>query len=226
MQRFVKWTVVAGALLAAVAVSQARTMRIEGLEVTKIEIGAVAPEFSLFGVDLRYHSLSHYGDKDAIAVVFHCNHCPVSRMNVDRLVELGNHYQSEHHVQFLLINPNPVDKVAADGFMQMIARAEEKEFPFPYLYDETQQTAAAYGSRRTDTVFLLGPVDEEGNRRVAFIGPVDNRGNEPIHMAVALDQLLAGEEIEPSEIATVGCTSKYRNARERVARFGYDPMAD
>ncbi len=50
--------------------------------------------------------------------------------------------------------------------------------------------------------------------------------NEPIHMAVALDQLLAGEEVEPSEIATVGCTSKYRNAQERVARFGYDPMAD
>lgn len=202
--------------------SWARTTNIEGAEaVTLVEIGQQAPEFKLFGVDLRYHSLSMYQDKKAIAVIFHCNHCPISRRNVDRIVELGNEYQDKD-VQFLVINPNPVDKVEADGFEQMRKRAEEKDFPFPYLYDETQAVSFEYGARRTDHVFILGEAAPDGSRQVEFIGPVDDRGNEPIYLADKLDTLLAGEEIENPEVSAFGCTIKYRTAEERINRFGYD----
>lgn len=217
--------VLAVATLAAVSQSFARTTRIEGAEVTLIEVGDVAPDFNLFGVDMQYHSLDRYKEKDIVVVIFHCNHCPISQRNVDLIVELGNEYQQKG-VQFLLINPNPADKVPRDGYEQMKARAEEKNFPFPYLYDETQMTAIAYGARRTDHVYVLGAADEEGARKVVYIGPVDNRHSEPVHLADALDSLLAGEEIERSEIETFGCTIKYRNAAERRARFGYDPLAD
>ncbi len=213
-------------LVAVVAVSSsfARTARITGADVTLIEVGDVAPDFELFGVDLRYHSIARYRDNALVVVIFHCNHCPISVRNVDKIVALGNEYQAKN-VQFLIVNPNPVDKVVADGFIQMKARAEEKNFPFPYLYDETQQTAFAYGARRTDHVFILGPADEDGARNVEFIGPVDNRGNDPVYLADALDTLLAGGEIENTEIEAFGCTIKYRTAEERIARFGRDIFA-
>ncbi len=212
------------AMFVAAPTGLARTIRVEGAqEVTLIEVGDTAPDFSLFGVDLKYHSISHYQDKDAVVVIFHCNHCPISVRNVDRIVELGNEYQARN-VQFLIINPNPADKVAADGFEPMAGKAEEKEFSFPYLYDETQLTAFAYGARRTDHVFILGEAGEDGAREVEFIGPVDNRSNPPIYVADVLDRLLAGEEIENTEVSAFGCTIKYRTREERIARFGFDPF--
>ncbi len=210
-------------IVAILPMSFARTARIEGAEVTLLEVGDMAPEFKLFGVDYTYHSLERYADKPVIVVVFHCNHCPTSQANVDRLVALGNEYQ-EKGVQFLVINPNPADKVAADGFPQMAHRARDKDFPFPYLYDETQMTAAAYGARRTDHVFVLCEPKEDGRRPILYIGPIDDRHNEPVYLAQALDARLAGEEIENKEIDAFGCTIKYRTASERVARFGYDPL--
>lgn len=198
-----------------------RTAKITGAEVTLIEVGEKAPDFKLFGVDLKYHSIAMYRDKTAVVLVFHCNHCPVSRNNVERLVRLGNEYQAKN-IQFLIINPNPVDKVAADGFMEMIKKASESNLPFPYLYDETQATAFAYGARRTDHVFVLGASDADGARRVKFIGPIDNRGTDPVYLADVLDALLAGEKIEDAEVAAFGCTIKYRTAEERIARFGVD----
>ncbi len=224
-KRIVVMTAVA-VMFAGFSHSFARTASIEGAEeVTLIEVGEIAPEFKLFGVDLQYHSINHYRDADAVAVIFHCNHCPISRRNVEKLVELGREYQ-EKNVQFLIVNPNPVDKVEADGFMQMSERADEKDFPFPYLYDETQQTAYAYGARHTDHVFVLGEAADDGTRKVEFIGPVDNRGNEPEYLADALDALLAGDEIENKDVSAFGCTIKYRTQDERIERFGYDVFGE
>ncbi len=238
MHTMAKCIIVMCAFSLVAAASHARTEVVEGLEVTKIEVGDVAPEFKLFGVDMRYHTLSQYQDKDVIAVVFTTNHCPVSIWNIDPLVELHEQYHEDHNVQFLLINPNPVDEVADDGFEEMIERAAgdvAQPFRFPYLYDETQQIAYEYGVRRTDTVFLLGPADDEGQRRVEYIGPVDEEARnvypvdeveDPFHMTEALDALLAGEEIERPEVEAFGCTVKYRQENARIQRFGYDPFAN
>jgi len=217
MVRKIAFTVVAAALMVVAAVTFARTARIEGAEVTRLEIGAEAPEFKLFGVDLRYHSLSMYDDKELVVVGFHCNHCPISRMNRQAWVELANTYHDKG-VQVLAINPNPADKVRADGFMQMIEVTEQNNYPFPYLYDETQTVAAAYGARRTDDVFILGPADDHGTRRVKYIGPLNNHDAPPHYVADALDTLLAGEQIETPEVAEFGCTIKYRTEQERQAR--------
>jgi peroxiredoxin len=216
LKRILLWVGVVGLLVAA-AGSFARTARIEGAEVTRLEIGAEAPEFKLFGVDYRYHSLSMYEDKKAIVVGFHCNHCPISRMNRKAWVDLANTYHDKG-VQVLAINPNPADKVAADGFVQMAQVAKENNYSFPYLYDETQKTAAAYGARRTDDVFVLGPADEEGVRRVKYIGPLNNNNAAPHHVANALDAILEGREVENKEVPEFGCTIKYRNEQERKAR--------
>ena len=214
-----KKVVLSIAALAAVTVAAAyaRTVRVEGAHVTRLAIGDPAPDFKLFGVDFRYHSLSMYPDKKAVVVGFHCNHCPISRMNRKAWVELANAFHDKD-IQVLAINPNPADKVRADGFLQMIEVANENDYPFPYLYDETQAVAAAYGARRTDDVFILGPADEHGTRRVVYNGPLNNHDAPPHYVADALNAILAGHPIQTPEVPEFGCTIKYRTEQERKNR--------
>lgn len=213
-------------LLFATSQGLSRTQRVEGAEVTLLEVGDTAPDFKLFGVDHRYHSLAHYKDVKAILVVFHTNHCPVSRGNREGLVKLAEEFKDEC-VQIIAINPNPADKVAADGFPQMIEVAKEAGYTFPYLYDETQVIAASYGARRTDNVFVLGPADDDGQRKIKYIGPLDNAREEPRFAALALNSILRDEEIEHEEVDThFGCTIKYRTEEERKARGVELPKRD
>lgn len=200
----------------AAACSHARTVRITGADATLPEIGSTAPEFKLFGTDLRYHSLDMYRDSDVIVLVFTCNHCPVSVAYEDDLVKTAEEYGARN-VQFIAINTNPADKVARDGFMEMIQRADEKNFPFPYLYDETQKVSEAYGARRTPHVYVLC-----AERTIAYTGAIDRRHGAPYYLRNAVDALLAGEEIEVKETEARGCTVKYRTRDERIERFGHD----
>lgn len=188
----------------------------EDIRITQLAIGDAALEFELFGVDFRYHSLRRYAHCKAVVVAFICNHCPVSVDYEETLVEMANRYQ-KRGVQFLAINPNPADKVAADGFPQMIERAKQKKFPFPYLYDETQNTARAYGPERTPHVFVFGP-----ERRLVYKGAIDHHHNAPYYLADALEAVLAGKEVEVAvareglgEYKVFGCTVKYLTQDER-----------
>lgn len=176
-----------------------------------LEPGDEAPEFQLFGVDYQYHALEDYADREAIVVVFTCNHCPVAVRYEDKLVQLGKKYQ-EKGIQFLAVNPNPADMVAADGFPQMQVRAEEKGFPFPYLYDETQQVARGYGAKVTPHIFVVQYQNNGEERKpvVLYQGAVDNRQKDPNYLADALDAILAGQEIEEKNTAQFGCSVKYR----------------
>lgn len=169
-----------------------------------VKPGDGAPDFDLFGVDYKYHSLSDYPDSKAIVVVFTCNHCPVAKDYEDALVQLANAYQPKG-IQFLAINPNPADMVAADGFPEMVKRAEEKKFPFPYLSDERQKVAKAYGATCTPHVFVVSP---EG--AIVYAGAVDNRHKEPNYLADALDDIIEGREVRKAESAQFGCSVKYR----------------
>lgn len=220
--RLVCWMAVLAVLVGAgfasaqVVVVPAGHGVLEDLEIRQLEIGDVAPEFELFGVDYRYHSLKMYEDSKAVVVVFMCNHCRVSVAYEDTLVELANKYQ-QRGVQFLAINPNPEDKVPADGFPKMIERATEKKFPFPYLYDETQKTAHAYGPERTPHVFVFGP-----DRKLVYKGSIDNHHEPPAYLANALDAVLQGKKVETAvmreglgEYKVFGCTIKYLTAEER-----------
>lgn len=179
-----------------------------GTAAAQLAPGAEAPDFNLFGVDYRYHRLSEYLEREdvrAVVVVFTCNHCPESVRYEDPLIKLGNTYQPRGF-PFILVNPNPADMVARDGFPQMIERAAEKEFPFPYVYDETQETARAYGATRTPEIFV---VDRAG--RVVYTGSVDTRRFQAPHfLADALEALEAGREIERPQSRPFGCTIKFR----------------
>jgi len=169
-----------------------------------LQPGQTAPDFKLFGVDYKYHSLARHAGAKAYVVVFTCNHCPVAKEYEDKLIDIAKTYQPKG-VTFLAVNPNPADVVAEDGFPEMQERAKEKGYPYPYLYDETQEVARAYGAKVTPHIFVVAP-----DRKVLYEGAVDNRHKEPHYLTDALDAILAGKKVEADNTAEFGCSVKYR----------------
>jgi len=173
--------------------------------------GDKAIAFELPGVDDRRHALADYAeDKEAVAVIFTCNHCPYARAWEDRIVRIQADY-ADRGAQVIAINPNDPQKYPDDSFPKMKERAQEKGFNFPYLYDESQEVARAYGAERTPEVFLFG---KDGT--LLYHGTVDDNYEDPKavknhYLRDALDAVLANEEQPPvAETRPIGCTIKWR----------------
>jgi peroxiredoxin len=165
--------------------------------------------FTLPGVDDQQHALTDFVDKQAIAVIFSCNHCPYVRAWEDRMVQIQADYASKG-VQLITINANDARKYPDDSFPKMKQRAEEKSFNFPYLHDETQEIARAYGAERTPEVFLF---DKSGVLR--YHGAIDDNFEsldavKHHYLRDALDAVLADQEPGSAQSTPVGCTIKWK----------------
>jgi peroxiredoxin len=176
---------------------------------SNLKPGDKAVPFELPGVDDRRHALVDYADKEAVAVVFTCNHCPYARAWEDRLIDIQADY-ADHGVQLVAISANDAKKYPADSFPRMKERSEIKGFNFPYLYDESQQVALSYGASRTPEIFLF---DKGGTLR--YHGTVDDNYEDPAAVNVhylreALDAVLAGRKPPAAETNPVGCTIKWK----------------
>jgi peroxiredoxin len=174
-----------------------------------IRIGEQAIPFNLPGVDDRSYSLADLADKMAKVVIFSCNHCPYVRAWEDRMIQIQSDY-ADKGVQLIAINSNDPEKYPDDSFPNMKARAQEKGFNFPYLYDETQEIASSYGAERTPEVFLF---DQSGTLR--YHGAIDDNYDNPEavqshYLREALDAVLAGDQPPVSETPPVGCTVKWK----------------
>ena len=157
-----------------------------------IDVGKAGPSFNLKGVDGKLHGLKDYADKKAVVVVFTCNHCPAAVAAEDRLIQLQKDYAAKG-VQLVAINPNEDKGHPTDSFDHMVKRAAEKKFNFPYLRDETQEVAKAYGALRTPHVFLL-----DQGRKVAYRGRIDDNMDDPDaitrhDLREAIDEVLRGQ---------------------------------
>ncbi|MFB3881649.1 MAG: thioredoxin family protein [Armatimonadota bacterium] len=173
-----------------------------------LDLGAKAPDFTLKGVDGKMHSLSDYADKKAVVVIVSCNHCPTVIQYEDRMVEIQRDYAGKG-VQFIAINSNETDGHPTDSFDHMVERAKQKAFNFPYLRDETQETAKALGAVRTPEVFLFGP-----DRTLVYHGRIDDNPDDPKKvkrhdLRLALDEVLAGKKVSVPDTPPVGCTVKW-----------------
>ena len=121
-----------------------------------LQIGEGAPDFRLPATDGNTYELSDFDDAGVLVVWFTCNHCPyvvgsdeVTRQTVEKFAPRG--------VKFVGINANSKVTHPNDDFPSMVKRMEEHNFPWLYLYDETQEVALAYGALRTPTsTFLMG----------------------------------------------------------------------
>jgi len=181
------------------------------------DIGDVAIDFELINVDDTRISLSDYREAKGFVVIFTCNHCPFSIKYEDRIIELDKKYKALGY-PVIAISPNDVEAYPEDDLDNMKIRAEEKEFTFPYLYDETQEIAKAYGAKKTPHVFVLNKEmtkeDENEQLIVRYIGAIDDDTSEAKveekYLANAIEALLNNDEINPNVTKAVGCSVKWK----------------
>jgi len=175
----------------------------------KVEIGQRAPDFSLPGVDGKDYTLNSFKDKKVIVVLFTCNHCPYAQAYEDRLVNIQRDFDAKG-AQFVAINPNDSAGYPEDGFENMVKRAKKKQFNFPYLRDEAQRVARAYGAEYTPEVFVLNAKHE-----VRYIGRVDDNWQHPDKARThdlrdAIAAVLAHKKVANPVTHAIGCTIKWK----------------
>jgi len=178
-----------------------------------LQIGEQAPDFDLPGVDGRNYSLDDFADAKILIVLFSCNHCPYVVGSEDRMIKLHADYEPKG-VAMIAINSNEIENHPADSFEHMISRAREKGITFPYVRDESQETALAYGALRTPHYFVF---DEE--RKLRYTGRMDNNPRQPglettHELRDALDALLAGENPQVAVTNPIGCNVKWKDMEE------------
>jgi peroxiredoxin len=174
-----------------------------------LAIGNPLIPFELPDVDGRTHTTAEYQEKAVLAVIFSCNHCPYVRAWEDRMVQIQADY-ADQGVQFLVISANDAEKYPQDGPAAMKERAAEKGYNFPYLYDESQEIARAYGAARTPEIFLFDQA-----RTLQYHGAPDDNYDDPAavkqhYFRDALDALLAGQLPDNASTPPVGCTIKWK----------------
>ena len=173
----------------------------------ELGIGTKGPSFNLKGTDGKMHALESVAGPKGTAVIFTCNECPFSKGYEDRLIALAKTYEAQG-VGFVAINANDPKIVPGDGFEFMVKRAQQKNFPYPYVVDETQAIASAYGARVTPHIFLL---DAQG--KLVYRGRVDDSLEQDKvksrDFADALDALVAGKPVQVAETKAFGCGVKY-----------------
>jgi peroxiredoxin len=177
-------------------------------------IGKEAPAFSLKNIDGKTVSLDMFKNTKGGIVIFTCNHCPYSKMYEDRIVALDGKFKSQGF-PVVAINPNDPNAYPEDSFENMKKRAKKKGFTFPYLVDETQGIAKAYGATRTPHVYLVE--NSGGKYIVRYVGAIDDNAQDAEKVGVkfledAIAKVSAGQAPDPSQTKAVGCGIKWKNA--------------
>ena len=174
--------------------------------------GDKAMSFTLKNIDGNNFSLTDFSGNKGVILIFTCNHCPFSIAYEDRIIELNKKYR-EQGFPVLAVNPNDPIAYPADSYENMIERANEKGFDFPYLVDETQEIAKAYGAMKTPHVYILSRNGDE--YKVEYVGAIDDNSNEPDQVKTryaenALEELLAGKPVSSNFTKAIGCGVKWK----------------
>jgi peroxiredoxin len=178
-----------------------------------VEVGDAAPAFELMNIDGNMVSLEDYANEKGVIVTFTCNHCPFSVMYEDRLIALDKQYK-ENGYPVIAINPNDATEYPDDSFDNMKKRWRDKGFTFPYLHDETQDIAKAYGAERTPHVYFLKNTKKKGFV-VSYIGAIDDNardaeGVKTKYVEKAIRAVEKGRTPDPATTKAIGCTIKWK----------------
>ena len=173
-----------------------------------LQIDQAAPDFNLPGVDGKDYSLADFAEHKLLVVVFSCNHCPYVIGSEDRMNDFCADY-APRGVAMVAINSNEIENHPTDSFEHMVQRTAEKGFEFPYLWDESQEVAKAYGALRTPHYYVF---DEQ--RRLRYTGRMDDNprqaGAETTHeLRDAIDALLTGGAPPVEMTNPLGCNVKW-----------------
>jgi peroxiredoxin len=171
-------------------------------------LGEKAPGFeNLLGADGKRYSLSSFQDKPILAVIFSCNHCPYAQAYEERMKAIQRDYLQKG-AQLVAVNSNDSNSYPEDSYPEMVRRAKQRGFNFPYIRDEDQSVVTAYGGVCTPHVFLF-----DKSRLLRYRGRIDDSKDESAvkssDLRNALDDLVAGESVRVPDTRPFGCSIKW-----------------
>jgi peroxiredoxin len=172
------------------------------------KVGDTVADFSLKNIDGKMVSLANYENAKGFIIVFTCNTCPYSIAAEDRIIALDKKYKSKGY-PVIAINPNDPAARKGDAPEDMIVRAREKGFTFPYLFDDGQKIYPKFGASKTPHVYIISKPE----MKVEYIGAIDNSTRNPDAVTEkyaedAVDALLAGKKPKLTETRAIGCSIK------------------
>ncbi len=180
-------------------------------ETIRIPLGFPAPDFTLPDtVSGKILSLKDLRGEHATVIMFICNHCPYVKHVNSQLVQLAKDYQPKG-IAFIAISSNDVEKYPQDGPELMKENALQEGYPFPYLYDETQEVAKAYHAACTPDFSIF-----DADLRCVYRGQLDDSRpkNDSISdgkdIRAALDAILNQQPVSAQQMPSLGCNIKWK----------------
>lgn len=174
-------------------------------------LGSLAPKFNLTNVvNEKKESLHQLKGKTATVIMFICNHCPYVLHLNNGLVKIANDY-TKKNINFIAISSNDVQNYPADSPEKMKQHAAELSYPFPYLYDESQEIAKAYDATCTPDFYIF-----DKNLELVYRGRFDDSspgktvavtGNE---MRNALNNIIDNKPVSENQKPSMGCNIKWK----------------
>jgi peroxiredoxin len=174
-----------------------------------LELGKTAPDFQLPAADGKTYRLADFGRAPVLVVCFTCNHCPYVIGNEAREKAFVQKFQARG-MAYVAINSNDAAVHGEDDFPHMQARAKALGFTWPYLWDESQAVAKAYGAIKTPHFFVFDQA-----RVLRYVGRMDNSPRDVSlvkthELADAVEAMLAGKVVALPATEAIGCTVKWR----------------
>ena len=181
---------------------------------TMLELGTKAPFFELPDTDGITVSLDDVQSEKGILIMFICNHCPyVIHLN-GALVDFANEYK-EKGIECIAISSNDIESYPQDSPELMKEISDKYQFPYPYLFDESQEVAKSYKAACTPDFFLFND-----DLKLVYRGQFDDSrpGNgKPVtgrDMRIATDALIKSKETVKPQVPSMGCNIKWKSGNE------------
>jgi len=183
-------------------------------ESTMLELGTVAPDFSLPDVVTnKTVRRDDFRRQKGLLVMFICTHCPYVKHIEKGLAQLGADYSEK--LRIVAISSNDAKSYPDDSPAGLKRQAQTMGFKFPYLYDESQETARAYKAACTPDIYLF-----DAEMKLVYRGQFDGsrpRNGVPVtgkDLRAALDAVLRGERPSAEQRASIGCNIKWKPGNE------------
>jgi len=169
-------------------------------------------DFKLKNVDGKTVSLQDFPEAKGFIIVFTCNHCPFAKLYPPRLNELNSKYKKQG-VPVIAISSSDTVLYDEDSYANMIEKARDEHFNFPYLYDNMQKVVRDFGAQKTPHAFVIWK--EGGQWVVKYNGAIDDNGAEPDkvkhhYVADVVKELIAGKDVSIRETKSIGCQINLR----------------
>ncbi|MBU1868826.1 thioredoxin family protein [Patescibacteria group bacterium] len=170
-----------------------------------------APDFKLNDTEENVYSLDSFTAKKGLLIIFTCNHCPYAQAAWPLLIDLFQEFNQD--IGVTAINPNDAETYPEDSLAEMKQTKMKLAIPFPYLHDETQQTAKSYQAQCTPDIYLF--INENSQFKLFYHGRINDNWQNPEaaqeeNLKDAIKLLVNGQPAPPEQPPSIGCSIKWK----------------